>query len=515
LNIDGGQFTLEILPHLEKLPPWTVINCNMEGLDQDALNAMNDRRIAKFKQLTAAEQRSVGLRYLHIHDSLIWKGKPPTAAKLGNSVRDADLSLLSATSDLVELEVHGMGVTTKGLAQLSTQTRLKTLDLWETSVDSLAPMKGCKDLLHLEFSSLDATEAGLAPLEHFTKLETLRLMFDQFGVAGDATLKRLADLKNLRDLDLELGDLEEESSLASLSGLTKLEKLKVSARGMSDEALEHFAGLNELEMLRFHAEKGTGAGLHHLAGLGKLKTLILSGSGVTDEGLAHLAGLKNLTSLMVQDTAVTKKAAEKLATQLPHVTIILDAHVVKSPRKSYRLTRQKHTDSVSLLVPEDWSRSDFQENRFYHATEDGWEGISGWEGIVGWDSQVIGPAELSLHMTKGDETANEAMLNVVNHNYHVNPRTLLRDVLAIPGSEDVASCIFIDDRDKFLICTAKVDGRMLVLACIAPLSRFADFEKLFKIVAKSIRISDDPQQHSPQTLDVPSEMTKQKKDEGH
>jgi hypothetical protein len=235
--------------------------------------------------------------------------------------------------------------------------------------------------------------------------------------------------------------------------------------------------------------------------LPQLKSLYLSGNAVTDAGIAHLGNLTGLRTLMAQGSAVTESGAEKLAAKLPHVTIILDEHVVKSPRTSYTLRRRAVKSVASALLPADWQ----DDSRFTHADssigviEDGWERVGGWSG------SHVAPAIIRFYLLPGENyrSADDAMMKSVNNNSHLNPRILRRDVQAIADAQQSASCIYKNDHAQYLVCTARIGEWMLLFDCETAVPRFAAFEPLFLSVARSIRLGGEPSRHAAETVTVP------------
>ena len=497
LMIENPPLSEQNLAQLEKLLPWTAVYLYADDLDRAAVAAMNARRIAKFDQLGVDDKHSAGVRFLATFAYNPTFGKPLTAAQLNQSgITDAEMRLLSAVPELETVYISECyQLTGKGIAALAGLKNLKRLSIIDTTVESIAALQGLTNLEILEVQPEFDTQmgnAGLAGLQNFTKLEQLRLKDDAIG---DATVERLAPLTNLRLLDLTLGHLEREASLAALANLHQLESLSLYGPPLSDGALLHLAGLKNLSTLSIHLQRGAGDGFRHLAALDNLQFLFLSGEGVSDAGIAHLARLRGLRSIMAQGSAVTQDGAQRLADQLPHLTVVLDDAVVKSPREFVTFRRRRFGDAVSLILPVDWT-DDPQSGDTIWVREDGWQQI---------DANQIGPSEILMYFDSQSETAREAMRAVVNNNSRLNPKILEEGVLSLEGAESAASCIFQNDDNKHLVCAAEFDNTIVVLVCLAKPARFAEFAPLFEGVARSVYIGNDPQQHADQTLEVPAE----------
>jgi hypothetical protein len=91
---------------------------------------------------------------------------------------------------------------------------------------------------------------------------------------------------------------------------------------VTDADLVHLTGLTKLDLLRLSHTQITDAGLVHLTGLSSLKTLSLSYTQVTDAGLVHLVGLKELKELVLVSTRVTDEGIGRLKATLPNVLTI-------------------------------------------------------------------------------------------------------------------------------------------------------------------------------------------------
>jgi uncharacterized protein (TIGR02996 family) len=507
LTIEGNtSLPKEGLAQLDKLPPWAVVHIYTTDEDRAAARAMNARRASKFKDLSANEKHSAGVRFLGaIGDGRPIYGKPHTGAQLSQAgVDDTHMPFVAAVSELEGVYISESDVTTKGIAQLASLKELKSLGLYQTKVTSIAALAGLTKLETLGiFPEFDIKmgDTGLEGVQNFINLQDLYLNDNSIS---DATVKRLTSLTKMKKLDLTLGDIKDENCIAAFSGMTDLKSLALHGGNISDGALRHLAGLKKMNSLSIKVSRGSGAGFQHLSGLDSLQYLYVHGKGVTDESMQKLHGLKKLELIMAQGSAVTANGAKKLAASLPHVTIILDESVVKTPRESYTFIRRKLNGKVSILVPKDWISNGRESEDSIYALEDGWQKVGSWSG------RVVGPAEIRLYADEGSKSAKEAMMASVNNNAHLHPKVLKNDVISIEGSKDVASCIYRNDHGEYMVCAAKVGEQFIVLDCTAPPARFSDFAKLFSYVAKSIRISDDVTKHAQESVEVRTDTLKSK-----
>lgn len=203
--------------------------------------------------------------------------------------------------------------------------RVPGLDLserWDLDDATLALLGGDPPVRLLQLGRTKVSDQGISQVSGFPFLETLSLSPKTTG----AGLRALADLKNLKELDMRGSKVPEEAladlrhfkqlrslvlnesvtdrGAAALAALGNLRELDVSATRMGDEGLSAVAKLSQLES--FYAPAAmTDAGLASLSGLTKLKRLDLSQSRVTDGGLAALETLTVLEQLALTDTGIS------------------------------------------------------------------------------------------------------------------------------------------------------------------------------------------------------------------
>ena len=82
-------------------------------------------------------------------------------------------------------------------------------------------------------------DEGTEGLEQLINLQHLVLWNGE--PFGEATLRRICELRGLRTLEIDF-DLEEEHSLSALLNLTKLESLKLNDREWHGGDLQRFLG---------------------------------------------------------------------------------------------------------------------------------------------------------------------------------------------------------------------------------------------------------------------------------
>jgi hypothetical protein len=188
----------------------------------------------------------------------------------------------------------------KVMALVARLGHLQTLDLRETQVSSLEPLKG---LIALQTLNLSRTKvADLEPLKGLTTLHFLDLPGTL--VEDLEPLKGLTGLKFLGLSDTKVTNLE------PLKGLKGLQTLWVMRTKVAD--LEPLKGLTALQTL---IPLGTEvANLEPLRGLTALETLNLSGTKVAD-----LEPLKGLTALQTLNLSGTPVVSLEPLCDLPHL----------------------------------------------------------------------------------------------------------------------------------------------------------------------------------------------------
>lgn len=467
LSVEAVPFRPKWLPLLDALPCWAYVRI----YDDDnaafwrAWEAFQERRDARVAAVPVAERREAARRFLcgFYNSSSPRPGEPITDVRFSQmGLRDAELRLVSYLTELESVSIVEGYETEAGVRHLAALPKLKVLKLSRTPITSLAPVTGFTALEELTLmpDDGDITDAGTAALETLPNLRKLSLWPGLAGF-GDETVRRLAKLKHLRDLELRVCELTDDS-LSAIARCTKLERVSMDGP-LTDDDLRHFAGLTNLRFLSMNGTRATDTGLMHLRKLTKLRTLVAQ----------HDFGQT--------DSQLTEDGARALAAVLPEVTIILQGAVVKSPRKEHTFQRRTAGGFASALVPTYWKEQHGWE-RSLHFVEDGWEGVGSWSG------GVVGRGEFRLYVADAEpkHTAEAALKAHRNANSHANPRVLERDSVKLRATGDTASCVYRNDFGQYLVCAVVRDGKCVTLSCEAPKARFAEFRPLFEYVARSL-----------------------------
>jgi uncharacterized protein (TIGR02996 family) len=489
LRIFDTPFQREWLRLVESLPCWTVIRIRPRGdeFSERVWRGFKERRTAKISKLNTDDRRKAALRFLRFYERDQLGFVQPTAKQAlldQSAVSDAEMQLLAAVPELEEVYISESDVTTAGIMSLAKCPNLKSIVLHSVPVDSISPLGACTNLEGLGFAPevgvVINDEAVTEGLERLTNLKELALEEGGHSGFGAATIRRIGELRNLRVLYLDPARALDKSSFAPLSHLTQLEHLSVRG-AQSDGVFQYLASLRRLKHLSLYVSEGTGDGFRHLTGLTELAVMHVAGAAVNDVSARHLTPLKNLRMWNAQGSPITECAARELANQLPNVTIVLDEHVVKSPRATIGFRRRAIPGIASACFPIHWT----DDTRNASPDESIWVQEDGWEHAGGWSGDVVGPGSIYLYLS--DSGVKTSLRDCVRNNSSLNPRVIERDVVKLTG-KDTASCVFRNDRHQHLACASADGGKCVVLDCHTPAARFDEFRPLFEDIARSLRV---------------------------
>ena len=213
---------------------------------------------------------------------------------------------------VISVDLQGTKVTDAWLANLKGLTKLKSLVLCHTAVDTgLEHLKGLTTLESLDLWNTAVTDKGLEHLKGLTQLQSLNLGVNKVTDKGLEHLKGLTQLQSLNLFGTEVTD----TGLKQLKGLTQLQSLDLGVLKFTGRD-----GSNVLTTVVF-GTRVTDAGLEQLKGLPQLQSLDLRDTQVTDTGLEQLKGLTQLKSLGLWGTLVTDIGVRKLRQTLPNCKI--------------------------------------------------------------------------------------------------------------------------------------------------------------------------------------------------
>ena len=220
------------------------------------------------------------------------------------------------STDLMQLELKGLGLTDGDILDLKYMINLRYLNLEDNDLTDLSPVAGLTDLEQLSvMNNPDLTDlsplAGLTGLRNvnfdsslvtdysfmagMTKLEYVHL----FDVQEDTDLSALSGLTNVKSIDI--GSNNFTPDLSFLAGMTGLQRLSLLVSPSLEELDLSFAAnmteLTQLEIHNYSQDTVFVTDLTPLAGLTKLQELSIPAEV---KSLAPLAGLTELRSLNLQ-----------------------------------------------------------------------------------------------------------------------------------------------------------------------------------------------------------------------
>ncbi len=234
-----------------------------------------------------------------------WRGFPERLRLSAQLWLNTRLSELSQVPSLRELDLHGAGVTDRGLRYVGRLTSLRSLDLSKCS---------------------SISDLGLTALSGLVELRQLSLGFCK-QVSRDG-MSWIGALQQLESLSLWGCSLRDEVPLRQIAKLPVLRSLDLQAcAGVSDVGLRYVCELRKLESLDLtHCRNLSDEGLSHLTKLPTLRSLSLEGcSRLTKAAVRTLAELETLRFLNLWGCArLSHEAVGMLQEYLPETKIIHD-----------------------------------------------------------------------------------------------------------------------------------------------------------------------------------------------
>lgn len=319
---DAGLVHLKALPSLKLLDLMRPVNSydfNKPPITDAGAAILKEIRTLEHLNVPFGSLTAVGLAHLAELDRLrfLWAQGPKTG--------DAELKQIGRMKSLESLLLGGEAFSLEGLTCIAGLRKLQTLNISAQKVDPEAfpllaklpaleslnvlssqrnigisaanSFSGAPRLKRLEIGLLER-DGGTLELKDLPQLEVLKLSMERGEPLNDDDIACVADMKNLRTLAFGMlgtgpADIT-DAGMTHVSGLTSLERLYISGRGITDR------------------------GLAEVAGLHRLRDLGLAGA-FSDAGLRHLEPLHGLTRVAVRSSGAFSPAAlERLRTALPH-----------------------------------------------------------------------------------------------------------------------------------------------------------------------------------------------------
>lgn len=193
------------------------------------------------------------------------------------------------------------------LACLSNLTMLEGLQLWQNNA-SCMNLAGCTVLSKLQLLTrvsivsehCQAADALLQSLAQLINLRSLELC--RCTTVGNAGLKHMSQLSELQNLDLSEAPLIGDEGLEYIAGCTNLLSFRIKSSTISDKSLKIISTFVRLRNLSLKASQHiSDEGVTLLPALTSLKILDLADCIlITDQGLQHLAVMGELRQLNLE-----------------------------------------------------------------------------------------------------------------------------------------------------------------------------------------------------------------------
>ena len=210
------------------------------------------------------------------------------------------------------------------LSCMSQLTMLKGLQLWQNNANCMN-LPGCTVLSKLQLLtrvSIVSAECQVADalLQSIAELINLRsLELCRCATVGSAGLQHMSQLSMLQNLDLSEAPLIGDEGIEHIAGCTNLLSFRIKSSTISDKSLKIISTFVRLRNLSLKASANiTDEGVTLLPQLTCLKILDLADCIlVTDQGLQHLAVMGELRQLNLERCRkVTNTGVDKFRTQI-------------------------------------------------------------------------------------------------------------------------------------------------------------------------------------------------------
>jgi hypothetical protein len=287
---DSGAANLKNMPNLKKL------DVGHAKLTDKAMLDLNKITNLEYLFLPYSGLTDEGLKHIsQLHNlKYLWSN-----SSSGSPLTDQSLYSICTLTNLEELHIGGKGFSDEGMKHIAKLIKLKRLSIFRAS---------------------QLTDKGMTELASLESLTDLNLGC-RVSISGLKSLNKLKKLKRLH-----LRDVHQDNSILDISGLTKLERLRLSLsyerKGKSviyesfqDEDLTCLSKLTRLETLTLGGAGINNEGIRNISGLTNLIHLNIICPGETqinDDSLKHLTNMQRLYELNIRDGHFTDGALDYL-----------------------------------------------------------------------------------------------------------------------------------------------------------------------------------------------------------
>ncbi len=335
------NITNEGIRHLARLP-------NLRSLDV-ANSKVTDEGLAYLKEVKTLESLDLPARGIS-DQGLAYLSELPRLRKLDISrvhlvdpgkdhgyYTDKGVAMLTQCHSLEELGIGSIGVTDASMESIAKLDKLRELSLFGCTAVTDEGLKKLAYLENLEVLSVhdaNTTISGLSCLSGLPNLRELRVD----GVKQDYSGLDLSGLKKLEQLTIGTrrdGGVIGDADVACLAGLPQLAWFQIRnpairPPSLTDQGLASLAGLTQMDRLTIGGPELTDEGLTHLRRMKKLNMLNIYGGRFTGEGLRHLEDLDVLTHLtLIGEHSFSQDDIRRLFDALPH---LYTAQIGSEPR---------------------------------------------------------------------------------------------------------------------------------------------------------------------------------------
>jgi len=310
LKISGIELEddAKVLANFEQLRVLHLDDCGITDGELAPLAQLTqlEELVLANNQLNGTGLKHVGklnLTVLQLQDNETVENEPLDFDTYGNH--------LQSQTELEVLDLSRANLTDVGLKHLADMQSLRQLNVSHAEIEGtgLVHLANCENLEVIELHNKAFNGVGLKHLAKCSKLKALNLSWT--GV-GDDALEEVSALQQLTKLDLPpygdngIGKFWQAShnehltdkGLADVAKLKNLEWFWVGGGGVTDAGMQELAVLENLSHLGLgNLPNVQGACLQELSRLNKIDHLRLTDTGMTDENLKHLAKFRNLRTV--------------------------------------------------------------------------------------------------------------------------------------------------------------------------------------------------------------------------
>ncbi len=322
------NITDEGVRHLAALPHLRSLDVARSRVTDAGLAHLRDVKTLESLWLPSEGISDTGLEYLSQLPRL--RSLSVSRAYRGDSsgeqgyYTDKGIRMLAHCRDLEELSVGSIGMTDASMESIAKLDKLRELSLFGCTAvtdEGLKKLASLKDLGVLNVHDANATISGLSCLNGLSNLRRL----DIDGVKQDYTGLDLAGLKKLEQLTMGTrrdGGVIGDADVACLTRLTwfQIGHPAIRSPSLTDQGLASLVGLTQMDRLTIGGPDLTDDGLAHLRRMKKLDMLNIYGGKFTDQGLKNLEALDALTYLtLIGEHSFSPDDIRHLFEALPHL----------------------------------------------------------------------------------------------------------------------------------------------------------------------------------------------------